>query len=1758
MMIEDEDRRSLYHATGIERLQRLETGLLQLEQQPDDPEILTMLRQEIHSLNTESQDIGLEAIATLTQYLGEILVAIQQQHIRLNVTVSALLHQGVYATGELIHEAVTGESSHVNVEQVTARLQDLMASTLISQKTDEMNERGETEASEDQDDQQIASLIDDDELRAIYYTTSKEQLQTLERYLDHLDEGPVDATLLARFQQDAHSLKGNSKAIGLEAVAELTQVIEHLVKDIQSEAIPYSAEMIRSLRYGLGVLHQFVDEAVSGASSQIELDRIIEYFMQVAIGAEVSPPELPSVPEPTTLLPDSSADIEPSLLSSAGMIADEELRECYGTSTQELLQQLQDHLNHLDEHPDNETSLTELTRIIHRVKGDAKAAAVRPVEAVACAIEAVLKGIQHREIPFESNVSDRLHRGLDALTPLVHEAVTGEPANLVLEPILQELSESFPLPGTHTEKQAETPDHGTAESEHAVESSETEIAEFEPTHEESTDPESVNITAVNESATESMVDSDTSDSSMDESATHESAISESAISESAAATTTDTAVSSALSGSTEDGATSDGGAIADVSASGAGEATGESQNWQMTPLQDPWLDNEGERAGAGNLAAINDAETTSTDVLGNGESPSEWPPDPSETQYVTEDLQDEALREIYRLTSRDRLQTVEDGLRSVQEGTAHSDVWQTLWRELHSLSNDSLVLGIDAIVDIAQSIENIIQDLQSQILPFTPEVHQCLEEGLGAIRQLVQSAITGESNDVDINQILDRLMQVPAEAALQYDAEQSLTDRTATQDNDDQPLMSFASDIQDGNGFEGGDDSTAPHNDTEGLPSGNYIDDDDELKEIYQLTSSERLQTLAGCLQQLRLGSSDDATLALLRREAHSLKGDSKAVGLENVAEIARTIEDIVKELQGQSMPFTIELETCLYDGLETIRQLIHAVISGEQSGLDIRPVIEQLVESAAAATLAGREAPPETVLTAPFLSEPPLTEPSLPDSSLTNGVEDMALPDLQSLTSHLNSIDHEQFDDLPLPTGIDDDAELREIYRTTSEERLRNLETSLLYLEKNPQDEATLATLMRELHSLKGDSRSAGIETVERLAHAVEDVLSGVQRQELELDVEVSDRLYQGLDAIKQSVQDALAGHPTSIDTVSIVDELRASLPASGAAASPAERMDWVPTLAPDTPEIDTLTVVPPVASQSEDGGLQTETVRVKTQDLDTLMVQTEDLAVTRIQISQTSTQIEQLINLWEEWQANKHRPAVSGPSYEEQLQTLILQLNSTAQQNSAKLERISETLRERVRQLQLLPLSTLFQLLPRTVRDLARQQSKEVNLIFEGQSVTADKRLLEGIKDAILHLVRNAIDHGIETCTDRETVGKPPTATLRVRAYRRGINLMIEIADDGRGLDVEKIKQTAIRQRLYAPEDLERMPINQIHELIMKPGFSTRSFITEISGRGVGLDVVRTQVEQLKGSVQIESTPGQGCLFRLQLSTTLSTANVVLLETLGIKYALPIEFMQVALMVTPEQIVRHEEQDTIIVDGQTVPVANLSDVLELPQSPVYHWMTPHQPLENDFRPCIVLKVGNDQAGFFIDQIFSQQEVVSKPLSPLLKRVRNVTGATILGAGDICLILNPSDLVKSLQRSTFTSSLIPIKPETQRKPVILLVEDSPPVRIQEQRLFEGAGYEVITATNGAEGYHKLKTREFDAVVSDVEMPHLDGLSLVTKIRKHPSHKTLPVILVTTLDSDEDRQRGADAGANAYILKGQFNQEALLETLERLVVGRSG
>ena len=708
------------------------------------------------------------------------------------------------------------------------------------------------------------------------------------------------------------------------------------------------------------------------------------------------------------------------------------------------------------------------------------------------------------------------------------------------------------------------------------------------------------------------------------------------------------------------------------------------------------------------------------------------------------------------------------------------------------------------------------------------------------------------------------------------------------------------------------------------------------------------------------------------------------------------------------------------------------------------------------------------------------------------------------------------------------EDTKLRELFKAESEEHLQHLDDALLRLEKTPTDQALLEDAFREAHSLKGAARMLGLTSIQTPAHRLEDELNAARHGAQALNAEMLARMTVDLIEIRRLALEAVAEGSANV------------------------RDATLPQKVMPEPEL-----TEPLAASS--APFRIESVRVDTRKLDALMTHAGELTVTRMRVARRLTDIDALIDLAEEWarRESARRSGAGAPDAGAALErlgrmgTLLARLRIGISEDSARLDFIAGELESGIRLVRLLPLSNVFRLFPRLVHDLGQEQGKEVELVIEGEETNADKRILEEIKDPLMHMLRNAVDHGIEPPQAREQAGKARTGVVRIKASQTASSVIIEVSDDGRGLDEAAIKRAAVKRGLASEEALAAMSSAQIQSLIFTPGMSTVGFVTDISGRGVGMSVVRANVERLKGSIQLQSALGQGTSIRIMLPVTLATVRVLIVEVNGHPYGLPAECVQVLRMVASSDVFMVEGRNAVLHQGRPVSVARLADLLELP--PVTERVKVRAP--SAASPCVVLSVGGEPFGVFVDALLDEQEVVLKPQSALLERVRNIAGATILDSGEICMVLNAQDLLASMRQGAAPAPA----PDAgtgeapERKKAILLAEDSIVTRTQEARILENAGYEVVTAADGLEAWNQLAARAFDAVVTDIIMPNLDGLGLAEKIRHEPKYAELPIILVTSLASDADKKRGLEAGANAYITKPAFDQQVLLDCLERLI-----
>jgi two-component system chemotaxis sensor kinase CheA len=583
-------------------------------------------------------------------------------------------------------------------------------------------------------------------------------------------------------------------------------------------------------------------------------------------------------------------------------------------------------------------------------------------------------------------------------------------------------------------------------------------------------------------------------------------------------------------------------------------------------------------------------------------------------------------------------------------------------------------------------------------------------------------------------------------------------------------------------------------------------------------------------------------------------------------------------------------------------------------------------------------------------------------------------------------------------------------------------------------------------------------------------------------------------------------------------------------------------------------------------------KTIRVSTDKLDTLMARMGELVVARMRTGQRLAQIEDLQQRMIRWQKSWRRlrgqyktlrqSAERSPEFaplvnflaenEECLKSMdqgITELATVFATDRDRLGLITDDLQDSVRRVRMLPVSTIFDLYPRMVRDLCRDSGKEVRLSVEGDDTEVDRQVLDTMRDPLTHILRNAIDHGMRTPDEREAKGKPRRGIILLRAAQQGGTIVLEIKDDGEGIDLEKLRAAAVKKGLLSQREAAALGRQETLDLIFYSGLSTQTTVTDLSGRGVGLDVVRENIKRLQGIIQVDSVLGKGTTFTLTLPLTLATSQVLLVRVGGETVAVPTIAVDRILQVTTKRLGSIEGKPAVLVEGRPLPLVSMARVLEMEKED-------RAVAADEKISIIVLGVAEKRLAFRVDGLHDTQEVVIKNLGRQLARVRYVAGATILGSGEVIMILNVGDLLKTAGESAGIATIASItaaREQKRRKNRVLVVDDSITTRTLEKNILESAGYQVTVAADGEEAWGLLQGGALDIVVSDVDMPRLNGFGLAERVKGDGRLKEIPFVLVTSLESPKDKLQGLEAGADAYIVKGSFDQSELLETIERLV-----
>ena len=659
-------------------------------------------------------------------------------------------------------------------------------------------------------------------------------------------------------------------------------------------------------------------------------------------------------------------------------------------------------------------------------------------------------------------------------------------------------------------------------------------------------------------------------------------------------------------------------------------------------------------------------------------------------------------------------------------------------------------------------------------------------------------------------------------------------------------------------------------------------------------------------------------------------------------------------------------------------------------------------------------------------------------------------------------------------------DAEFLVIFRDEANERLDNIVDTLLALEAGRAAADAIDGLFRDAHTIKGAAGMLGLDEVRALAHSMEDVLASV-RESGSFPTELVEPLLRAADALRNHV--AGSGAPST----DLLDELAARRAELLGGGEP-----------PDSPGPDVREEEAP-AGPAPAPGQEGRTIRVAAEKLD------------------------RLLDLVGETVLHRRR-------LEHQLGVHVHEDEGIADELGLG-DRLLDDLKGAAIQMRTLPLASITGPFPRAVRDIAADAGKEVDLVITGADTELDRVILASMSEPLVHLLRNAIGHGIEPPHEREAAGKPRSGTVELRAEQRGGTVEITVADDGRGVPPETLERVASEGTTLA-------------EALARAGYSTAGEVTELSGRGVGLDAVKTQVEMFGGSVEVRSEPGQGTSVVLRLPLALALLEVLLVERGGQVYGVPLGSIEEAVSV--DGTLTLSGLPALELRGRSVPVADLA-ALAGADAP---------PPGND-APALVIGSGGRRVAAVCDTLIGQEEVVVKPLGPLLATVSGYLGAAILGDGRIALLLDPGSLVREPGKATARRRAEAVSSPTGgnlQAPKVLVVEDSFTVRELQRSILEAAGYRVETARDGRDALDRLdRDPGIDIVVTDIEMPEMDGIELTEAIRADPQRSSLPVVIVTSRGGDEDRQRGLEAGADAYMAKRSFDQRALLETVEQLV-----
>ncbi len=767
-------------------------------------------------------------------------------------------------------------------------------------------------------------------------------------------------------------------------------------------------------------------------------------------------------------------------------------------------------------------------------------------------------------------------------------------------------------------------------------------------------------------------------------------------------------------------------------------------------------------------------------------------------------------------------------------------------------------------------------------------------------------------------------------------------------------------------------------------------------------------------------------------------------------------------------------------------------------------------------------------------------------------------------------------------------DASLLELFSLEAEAQTQVLNAGLLALERNPTQADQLEACMRAAHSLKGAARIVGLDAGVRVAHVMEDCLVAAQERRVYLMPEHIDALLLGTDLLMR-VGTPGPGAPGTLDIdayeaqmAAVMDPLAAaaaqvqvSAPVSAVPLAPAEPPIEV---APEPPrDIDPSQAMPgqddsaaelPASRARRVSDTGERVLRVTAERLNSLLdlsskslVETQRLkpyllTMQRLKRMQAQS-IRALGGLAEQLQLEGHSAEVrdalaQAQSLLDQTQQMLLQQTAELDDFGWQASQRAQLLYDTALACRMRPFADMLGGQERMVRDLGRSLGKQVRLDIEGEKTQVDRDVLEKLEAPLTHLLRNAVDHGIETAEQRLLAGKPAEGRVVLRASHQAGLLVVELSDDGAGVDLAALRRSIVQRGLSAADTVEQLSEEELLSFLFLPGFSMRDTVTEVSGRGVGLDAVLHLIRQLRGSVELIQVPGQGSRFHIEVPLTLSVVRSLAVEVGGEAYAFPLAHIEHTMDLPAEDIIQLEGRQHFWFQNRHVGLVAASQLLQRPAS------------QGDEASLKVVVIRDREAiyGVAVERFIGERTLVVLPLDARLGKVQDISAGALLDNGSVVLIIDVEDMFRSVEKLLNTGRLERIDKRSQQaesaRKRVLVVDDSLTVRELQRKLLSHRGYDVAVAVDGMDGWNALRSEDFDLLITDIDMPRMDGIELVTLLRRDTRLQSLPVMVVSYKDREEDRRRGLDAGADYYLAKASFHDDALLDAVVELIGGARG